>query len=187
MTRGLPLTNKEPYKHKLLSEFPEGFIVVIDTRETDPLFYRGGVPRKGIPMVRKTMETGDYSLLGFECCISIERKKPNDLYNCLGKERDRFKRELTRLACYQRKWLLVEASETEALSVQEYSAMHPNAVRQSLVSIDIKMGISIHYAQNKTWSEIWVLDRLVQFYKAVREGSIVADTNKESKDDRTED
>ena len=170
MTVGLPFTStSKKYKHKLLSEFPDGFVVVVDTRETDPLFFRGNKPRKDIPMVRSLLKAGDYSILGFEQMISIERKKTNDLFMCLGHERERFKRELEKLQDYERKWLLIEDREEEVLQSQPYSQMHPNAVRQSLVSIEIKMGIPVHYSGNKTNSEIWLLDRLVKYYRWKRE------------------
>ena len=168
---GLPLTSKaRVYKHKLLEDLPDGFIVVVDTRETDPLLFRGNKPRKGIPLVRKTLSYGDYSILGFEECISVERKKVGDLFTCLGSQRERFKRELEKLSGFERKWLLIEDLEGEVLQPQEHGSMHPNAVRQSLVSIEIKLGIPIHYTPNKTWSEIWVLDRLVKYYRWKRGG-----------------
>ena len=176
----LPFTEQLHYKHKLLEQFPEGFVVVVDTRETDPLLFRGDKPRKNVPIVRKTLAYGDYSILGFEECISVERKKSGDLYRCLGKERERFKKELEKLQYYERRWLLIEDSEKEVLQPfvfygEEYYIdvetgekkrhIHPNSVRQSLVSIGTKLGIPIHYSGNKTNSEIWLLDRLVRYYK----------------------
>ena len=165
----LPFTEQLRYKHKLLETFPEGFVVVVDTRETDPLLFRADRPRKNVPMIRKTLAYGDYSVLGFEECISVERKKAGDLYTCLGKERERFKKELEKLQHYERRWLLIEDSEEEVLQPQDYSQMHPNAIRQSLVSIEVKLFIPVHYSKNKTNSEIWLLDRLVKYYKWKRE------------------
>ena len=166
----LPYSGKSTYKHKLLTEYPDGMVIVIDTRESDPLFFRGEKPRKDVPIVRKTLPYGDYSLLGFEGCISFERKKPTDLYSCLGKERDRFKRELEKLKDFERKYILVEAPESEVLACIEYTKLHPNVVRQSLASIEMKLGIPIHYAQNKTASELWMMDRFVKYFRWKREG-----------------
>ena len=65
-------------------------VIVVDTREQKPYrFTRCQV---------KTLPTGDYSLVGLEDCIAIERKSAADLAGSLGAGRTRFRRELERLA-----------------------------------------------------------------------------------------
>jgi ERCC4-type nuclease len=151
--------------------FPEGFILVLDTREAteDPLFLPR--PYKGLTIVRDTLSTGDYSIRGFESQIAVERKKLYDLLNCLGKDRDRFKREMQRLQEYEWKAVAVETSEDELLyQHHDFSLMDPNSVRQSIVSIEIRFGVPFYFNPSREKLERWILDHLIKFYRIKREG-----------------
>ena len=167
---GLPMSDKAHYDHKMVMDFPEGMVIVIDTRESDPLFHHGGKLRKGIPVVRKTLEFGDYSILGFETSFVVERKKQGDLFGCLGKQRDRFKKELQKMELAERKWILVEEKEEDIMQSYKWSKMHPNAVRQSIASIEVDFGIPFHYSGNRKGSEIWLVDRMIKYYRWKRGG-----------------
>jgi ERCC4-type nuclease len=156
-------------------DFPPGFVLVIDTREQDALFSK---PPKGLFIVRDTLKFGDYSIKGFENVIAVERKSIPDLFASLGRERDRFKRELEGLKLYRWKWLVIEGQELQAIAFQRDSMLHPNVVRQSLASIELRYFISIHYEPNRKELERWLLDRFVKAYKLLREGA--ADTNPEN-------
>jgi ERCC4-type nuclease len=145
--------------------FPEGFVLIVDSREQTNLFSK---PQKGLLITRDTLKYGDYSVRGFESQIGIERKNVMDLFQSLGKERDRFKRELEGLSKFHRKWIVVEGTEDEILSFQNYTKMHPSSIRQSLVSIEIRLGIGIHYEPDRKSLERWVLDRFLFFYKLKR-------------------
>lgn len=142
--------------------FPEGFCIVIDTREQDGLFQK--LP-KGLVVVRDTLKYADYSVRGFENQIAIERKSLPDLWSSLTVEADRFKRELEALADYERKWLLIEALESSYLSFQEGRKIHPNSIRGALVSIEIRLGIPVWQSESRTAAERWVIDRLCKYYK----------------------
>ena len=132
--------------------FPADFVVIIDTREQDQLFKR---PPKGLMVVRDKLDAGDYSIRGFESSIAIERKHLSDLHQSLGRERERFKRELDKLRLYDCKWLAVESTESDCLSFQQFGGMHPNAIRQSLASIECRYGIAVHGAQRskRRWTD----------------------------------
>jgi ERCC4-type nuclease len=159
-----PKINTQP---KFEHSFPDGFVLVIDTRENDALFKR---PLKGLVVVRDTLSTGDYSVRGFERSMAIERKNLADLYGSLGNGRERFKKELERLKNYERKWIFVESTHQEALSYQEYSQMHPNSVRHSIVSIEIRLGIPFYFQPDRRQMERHLLDLFVKYYKVKREG-----------------
>jgi ERCC4-type nuclease len=81
--------------------------IVIDTREQTPLTF------DTLPSQVGTLDTGDYSVRGLEHLISIERKSLPDLLTCVGRERERFKRELRRLRGYRFRLLLVECSAAD--------------------------------------------------------------------------
>lgn len=149
----------------------EDFILVVDTRESqeDPLFLPH--PLKGLTIVRDTLETGDYSIRGFENQVAIERKKPYDLLTCLGKERDRFKREIERLKEFEWKAIVVESTEDSLLyQYHDFSLMNPNSVRQSICSIEIRFNIPFYFNPDREKLERWILDHLLKFYRVKREG-----------------
>lgn len=85
-----------------------GATVAIDTREQAPFTFEdimadsrdngdGGVALT-IPTVRATLRTGDYSLLGHNSRIVVERKSQADFVGVVISSRARFERELQRLA-----------------------------------------------------------------------------------------
>ena len=151
------------FEHNL----PSDFILVIDTREQDALFKR---PIKGLVTVRDTIPAGDYSVRGFESEIVIERKSINDLYGSLFSDWEREGAKLLKIAELKRKWLLIEGTEDEVLSFQQFSTVHPNSMRGRLVSIQIRLGIPIYYARTRSDAERFTLDILTKYYRIKREG-----------------
>jgi ERCC4-type nuclease len=160
-----PMAGKQ-FKPKF--EFPEGFILVVDTREQDPLF-SGKSLLKGLVVVRDTLPAGDYSVRGFETKIAIERKTIPDLLGCLGNDRDRFKRELERLRGYEWAAICLEGTLSELLQYHDFSQMHPESIRKSLVSINIRHKIQFFYDPSRPNMERWVVDHLLKFWLVKRE------------------
>ncbi len=76
--------------------------IIVDSREQNPLRF------DSLPVRVGTLDTGDYSIAGLEHFIAVERKSLDDLLACIGRERDRFKRELQRLRAYRFRLLVVE-------------------------------------------------------------------------------
>jgi len=154
---------------KFTYDFPKGFTLVIDTREQSPLFITGSLP-KGLVVVRDTLDVGDYSIRGFEHQVSVERKTISDLLGCLGNDRERFKRELEKLKVYEWKAICLEGTEDELLQFHDFSLMHPNSIRQSIVSINIRYGVQFYFNPKRLSIERWVLDHLIKFFRVKREG-----------------
>jgi len=80
------------------------FIIAIDTREQAPWSFTGfraDSQKKFRPLVihteTKTLQSGDYSIVGFESRLSIERKSLSDAFSTFTTDRERFERELVRL------------------------------------------------------------------------------------------
>ena len=139
-------------------EIPEGFVLIQDTREQKPLF----MPNDWI--VDKKLDVGDYSILGMEEMITIERKSIPDLFGSLGKGRKRFDKELVRMAEeYEWAGLMIEGNESKVMMRQDYSTMTPNQIFHSLSSIESR-GIHIYYADKVGYARDWVLSRLTRFY-----------------------
>lgn len=140
---------------------PEGFIMIQDTREQKPLFTPADwVIEKGLPV-------GDYSILGFEKIITIERKSLPDLYGTLGKGRKRFEKELLKMVEYEWAGLLIEGPESNMMKEQDYSSMTPNQIYHAVSSIESR-GIHVYYADKVGYARDWVLSRLTRFYTHAR-------------------
>lgn len=83
---------------------PEHLTAVCDTREQTPL------DLSPLRVERDGLQTGDYSIRGLEDIVSVERKSLPDLLACVGRERERFERELHRLAAYPVRLLVIEST-----------------------------------------------------------------------------
>ncbi len=79
-------------------------VAIVDTREQEPL------DLSPLKTILGTLPTADYSLVGLEHVIAIERKSENDLLACVGQERERFDREIQRLLAYPCRALVVEST-----------------------------------------------------------------------------
>lgn len=86
--------------------------IIIDTREQRPWTFSD----YDCETERKGLVTGDYSLVGLEDHISIERKSFADFLGSIGTGRDRFMREMQRLKAYPVKALIIEATYSEIAS-----------------------------------------------------------------------
>lgn len=94
---------------------------------------------------RGTLATGDYSCKGLEHVIAVERKSLQDLVQCVGRERERFDREVQRLLAYPVRCLVIEACWID-IELQKYRGqVHPNAVIGSVIGW-MSQGLPIHWA-----------------------------------------
>src|SRR5574340_828265 len=102
-------------------------IIVQDSRE---LAGYGSGDLFKTPYVTGTLTHGDYSVLGLEELISIERKSLSDLLGSLTNGRDRFESELKRARTYHRFYVLVECSPSDLLvdSFGKLSRAHPRSI-----------------------------------------------------------
>jgi DNA excision repair protein ERCC-4 len=82
---------------------PEHVVALIDTREQNPLDV------SPLQICPGTLATGDYSVVGLENFVAIERKSAEDMLACIGRERERFDREIQRLLAFPIRAIVVEA------------------------------------------------------------------------------
>lgn len=117
-------------------------IIVIDTREQLPFGFthlRADAHDQCRPLqvhtVRATLKQGDYSILGHEKDIALERKSLSDLYSTISQSRDRFVRELERLAIYPTAGIVVEADWNQILTEPPpHSRLPPKTVYRSIIA-----------------------------------------------------
>lgn len=116
--------------------------IVVDTREQVPYQFANmiadaadGGERIAVPYERGTLKSGDYSLLGYESQVAVERKSLADLFGTLGQGRDRFEREIERLAGYKFAAVVVEATFPDVLlSPPPHSDLNPKTVSRSVIA-----------------------------------------------------
>jgi ERCC4-type nuclease len=68
--------------------------VVVDTREQEPYSFDSDK----VSAVRKALPAGDYSLVGLEERVAVERKSLTDFVSTVIRGRKRFHRELEKLS-----------------------------------------------------------------------------------------
>ena len=140
----------------------EDITIVIDTREKRPLKFNKAKTVSG------TLGEGDYSLLGHEKEISIERKSLSDLLGSLGNSRKRFFQEILRLEKYSFAAIVVE---TDLSTIKKgnwvYGGIHPNSVIGSLQAISVRYGIQVFFCGNPKLTANYVEGLLFHYYKKV--------------------
>ena len=131
------------------------FTIVVDTREQKPYRFAGSVT-KGLP-------AGDYSVLGLEGRVVVERKRVQELFTCAGVDRKRFERELERLSRYDYAAVVIEGRLSDALEPSPFSKVSPKAVVSSLVSWSVKYGVHVFFADDRRLARALTLKILCKF------------------------
>ena len=135
-------------------------IVVQDSREQRPFTFLSAGSDIAVEVGK--LEVGDYSLMGFESQVAIERKELGDLIGCLSNDRVRFLRELDR-ARGMSFAIVVEASWDDLASGRYRSRMHPGAAAASVAAIMARRSIPIHFAGSREAAEAFTACFLRQF------------------------
>lgn len=118
------------------------FAVVVDTREQLPWTFAGiradadqGGGNLVVPVVVSCLPAGDYSVHGHAARVAVERKSKADLFSTIGQGRDRFVRELERLAGYEFAAVVVEAEWSEIYnSPPPHTQLKPKTVFRSVLA-----------------------------------------------------
>jgi DNA excision repair protein ERCC-4 len=106
-------------------EHGKPMILTIDTREPSPHPWERFLP-PGWSLIREGLETGDLCVARLPDGVCVERKTAADLAACLGRERERFERELRRGRHCGRLLVIVEGSFDDVARAAQ--GMHRNAV-----------------------------------------------------------
>lgn len=137
-------------------------VVAVDTREQRP--YR--FPLSEV----KTLATGDYSIVGLEDRVAIERKTKEDAYSSLGQGRSRFERELQRLSRFDYAAIVIEASLPEFLQAPAFSRMNPKAAAASIVAWSVKYRVCVFFAGDRRHGNAITRQLLEKYWRYFRNG-----------------
>lgn len=128
--------------------------IVIDTREQRPLCFDNLHIRgfKCIATERRKLDEGDYSVAGLEDKVFIERKSVADLYGTLFQGRERFERELERVATkdYKYRYLVIESTPFGFAQYMEYhrDMRQFNSAFSSLITWAERYRLKIRWCRN---------------------------------------
>ena len=156
---------------------PPDFTLVIDTREQLPLFSKDRYTTRAdctyIPIIHRDVEIGDYTVLGFENMIAIERKMQSDFESYISSEYQ--SKTIVKLESLSNCWfsgLVIEANEYDLCEFPISPKMTREKTRNHLASINSHYGIHTYINSDRGQIERWVLDRLVRVYNYLRNGDI---------------
>lgn len=142
--------------------FPEGMVILQDTREIEPLF--GPRLPKGMTLCSEKLDTGDLSIRGFKDTFCVERKRISDLLSFCTTERDKTKAKMERMSKMEWSALIVEAKESEIYRPYLYSQISPELIRQCLVSFSIRYHVAVYIGPRENCQR-YFLDHAIKFWK----------------------
>ena len=117
------------------------------------------------PTITKKLDTGDYSLQGFEDKIAVERKTLDDLVGCLTKGRDRFERELQRSTQLVYFCVIVEAGYSQLVLGDYRSRLNTKSAIESISAFEIRYGTHFLFAGNQELAARKAESLLLKFYR----------------------
>lgn len=118
---------------------PSKIPVVIDSREQRPWSFDPDVFDVRIA----TLKTGDYSLVGLEDRVVLERKMLGDLIGTLIQDWIRFRRELHRLGGFDVALIAVEANLSDICEHRYDSEANPESVLARMEECLVDHGVSV--------------------------------------------
>jgi len=131
------------------------FTIAIDTREQRPYEF----PRAE----RMTLPTGDYSIVGLEDQVTVERKSKADAYGSLGQGRARFRREWERLALLDYAAIVIEDTVPGFLRRPAHSKMNPRSAISSLLAWSVRYRVPVFFAGDRAHGQA-LTHKLLQMY-----------------------
>ena len=130
-------------------------MIVIDVREKLPYAFTGAVT--------KSLKAGDYTVVGYENRVAIERKSKADAYRSVGYARERFKREIKRLADYEYAAVVIESSLPAFLNPPPFGELHPHAAIGTLLSWSVRYRLPLFFAGDREHAEALTRKLLEKF------------------------
>ncbi len=135
--------------------------IIIDTRENH--FY--AFDRNRVHSIRRKLDAGDYSLVGLESLVAVERKSLADFVSTVLRGRRRFASELQKLALMDAACVVVEADLADVIHGRYRSEAHPNSILGAALSIQLDYGVPVHFCSDRQCARAFVEAYLLRFYK----------------------
>lgn len=143
----------------------EPHVILIDRREQRPLTLPNAEAA--------TLATGDYSIrtetVDYRDRIAVERKNLSDLLGVIGGGRERFERELERLALMPYPSIVVEASLADVIAGPQHTRIHPSSVLGSIVAWSVRYRLPIWFVDDHYTAGLIVQKILAKAAKYIQE------------------
>ena len=140
--------------------------ILVDTREQRPFTFEH--ERYDVQIQPGTLSVGDYSLAGLQDKVAVERKSLPDLVGCLGRERERFERELQRGAALDAFAVVIEAAWPDLAGGNFRSQLNPHAACQSVLAFMSRYRTPFLFAGSRPAAEYVTWGFLRQFLEGAR-------------------
>jgi DNA excision repair protein ERCC-4 len=114
--------------------------------------------------LRRRLSVGDYTIVGMEDEVAVERKTVPDLVNSIIQDRKDFIEKCERLSNFKRKCLVVEGSLSSIKTPYEDSQAHPNAVLDSLLAAQERWDIPVYFLDDFLLAEEFVASMLSKYH-----------------------
>ena len=149
------------------------FTIIRDSREKTGCGWNFKASANCDGMVVKKLDTGDYSLAGYEDVVMIERKTIPDLWGSLGQWRERFMKEMDRALEYPVRYLIIEGTLSDINAGFRYSKLRPEFILASLISLEVKYGIHVIFTnKRKDIARGYVRKLLAKLFQYCEDGVI---------------
>jgi ERCC4-type nuclease len=137
--------------------------VVVDTREQLPYIFNS----EKVAAIRRALPAGDYSLVGLENRVAVERKSLPDFVATVIRGRKRFHRELQKLSAYDAACVVVECNFRDLVEGLYRSDAHPNALIATVASIVIDFGVPVYFCSDRQAACRFVEEYLIRFHRRI--------------------
>ncbi|MFO0919660.1 MAG: ERCC4 domain-containing protein [Planctomycetaceae bacterium] len=146
------------------------FTVIADTREQAPFGFMSIEPWDKIEVESRALQTGDYSIVGFESVISVERKSVSDFYHSIGSDRERFEREMVRLQQMEFAAVVIEGNWKELLIDRpDTIQMSAKSASNTIYSWSVRYGVHFWTCDGRRHAELTTFRLLWHFWKQQQE------------------
>ena len=132
----------------------------IDSREQLPYQFE-------TPSEVGALSCGDYSIVGLENRISIERKELGDLISCLSHDRARFEKELLKGKALDYFAVVIEASLSDLANGKYRSKMNPRSAMQSLLAFSVRYRLPIFFAESREYGQRVTESLLLKYVREI--------------------
>lgn len=138
--------------------------VVVDSREQLPYEFANHVADGTATLVRGALPAGDYSVVGYEDRVAIERKSLADYVSTVIHSRERFSRELQLLARYELGAVVVEGSLEDVLEHRYKTAASPSSVWGATISIVADHCVPVYWCGSRPIACSFTFDLLRRWW-----------------------
>ncbi len=114
------------------------------------------------------LQIGDYTIAGLEKEVAVERKSIDDLANCLGRDRERFVRQLQKGRGLNAYAVVCEGSWLDLVNGNYRSRLAAHSACQSVTSFMSRWGVQFLFAGNRKAAEYACFSYLLQYAQGIR-------------------